>query len=283
MTGFDFLVTSNNHSNDSGLQGVNHTIDVLQSWGFYQTGTFKNQMDRDAFYPLIMYRDDFKIAFLNYTYDTNGIPTTPPSIVNEIDEEQIEADMKMAQLLQPDIIIVLMHWGPEYAIIESKKQDALAKKILNWGADLIIGAHPHVVQPIRAGNVERPDGTKEEILVAYSLGNFISNQTKPKTDGGIIFEIELIKNQKTKKVTLGEHHYIPVWRYIHKDKTGKSTYHAIPISAFENGSESKIEMTKKDINAMNKYAKHVREHLSQSNSTERKIPVSDLEQVLNQK
>ncbi|MEL6923052.1 MAG: CapA family protein, partial [Bacteroidota bacterium] len=112
--GFDLLVTANNHSNDAGKAGVISTIKTVQELGFYQTGTFKNQLDRDVFYPLLVYKNGFKLAFLNYTYDTNKIPTRPPTVVNEIDEALIKADLAEAQQLKPDAIIVVMHWGNEY-------------------------------------------------------------------------------------------------------------------------------------------------------------------------
>jgi len=111
LAGFDMMVTSNNHSNDAGKNGVIETINTLKEYGFYQTGTFKNQKEKDWFYPLIVYKDNFKLAFLNYTYDTNGIPTRPPTVVNLIDSKKIEKDMEMARSLKPDAIIVLMHWG----------------------------------------------------------------------------------------------------------------------------------------------------------------------------
>ncbi|MFK8101267.1 MAG: CapA family protein [Saprospiraceae bacterium] len=274
-SGFDMMVTANNHSNDSGKKGVIHTLDVLQENGFYHTGTFKNQSDRDLYYPLIVYRNGFKLAFLNYTYDTNGLKTKPPTVVNLIEPTQIQKDIQAAQKMKPDAIIVLMHWGLEYRLKESPVQKKLAEQIFAWGADLVIGSHPHVVEPIRTMQVPQKDGSIKEVLVTYSLGNFISNQNKPNTDGGLVFEISLEKDPVSKKVKLGEHHFIPVWRYIHKDKLGKRTYHALPIAAFEQG-DYDLGMTEKDKKAMKKYAQHVRKLLAKSDSTERKITLSEL-------
>jgi len=221
LAGFDMLVTANNHSNDAGKKGVINTISTAKDYGFYQTGTFKNKEDRELHYPLIVYKNDFKIAFLNYTYGTNGIKTKPPTIVNFIDEKLIEADMKLAHELQPDAIIVITHWGKEYKYVENEQQRKLAKKIFDWGADLIVGMHPHVVQPIREMEILQKDSTTKKTLVTYSLGNFISGQKTPNTEGGFMFEITLEKNKKTKKVNLGEHHYIPVWRYVYQDAKKK--------------------------------------------------------------
>jgi poly-gamma-glutamate capsule biosynthesis protein CapA/YwtB (metallophosphatase superfamily) len=132
--GFDLLVTANNHSNDGGLLGLQRTVSTLQERGFYQTGTFIDSSHRAALYPLIVYKGAFKLAFLNYTYGTNGIPTPKPGVVNLIDEKAIQADLAQAKAHQPDAIIVLTHWGAEYQLNENEGQRQLAQKILDWGA-----------------------------------------------------------------------------------------------------------------------------------------------------
>ncbi len=267
--GFDLLVTANNHSNDARKEGVLNTIATLEANGFYQTGTFRNQAERDLYYPLLVYKNGFKLAFLNYTYDTNKIPTTPPTIVNEIDEDLIEKDMKLAKDLNPDAIIVLMHWGSEYHLEESKKQQRLADKIFRWGADLIVGAHPHVIQPIKEYTYPTSDTTSRAVVIPYSLGNFISNQKKPNTDGGLIFEVTLRK-KKEGGIEIQDHHYIPVWRYIHRPKKGKRTYYCLPISVFEQDN-SILELPEEDRDKMNDFAKRMRKHLNKYKGIERKV------------
>ena len=279
LAGFDMLVTANNHSNDAGKKGVINTISTVKDYGFYQTGTFKNQEDRDLYYPLIVYKNGFKIAFLNYTYGTNGIKTRPPVIVNYIDEKLIETDMKLAHQLEPDAIIVITHWGKEYKYVENEKQRKLAKKIFNLGADLIIGMHPHVVQPIRELEILQKDSTYKNALVAYSLGNFISGQTTPNTEGGFIFEITLEKCKETNKVTLGEHHYIPVWRYVYQESKEKNIYFTIPTSPFENGNGTWIGMDKENQKNLNAFANKTRGHLKDSESTERIVTLGELGKV----
>jgi poly-gamma-glutamate capsule biosynthesis protein CapA/YwtB (metallophosphatase superfamily) len=232
--GFDILVTANNHSNDARGPGVVRTLETLREKGFMQTGTFKNQKDRDAFYPLMAYKEGFKLAFLNYTYGTNGIPTEAPSIVNLLDEDQIKADLAEAKARKPHYVIVVVHWGLEYQLQENAEQRRLAKMMIQHGADLIIGAHPHVVQPIKAESVNLADGSEKEAIVVYSMGNFISNQRQPNTDGGIMFQIDLLKDKGSAKVRTGKYGYLPVWRYIHKDANGKITYYALPVNRLLN-------------------------------------------------
>lgn len=275
FSGFDMMVTSNNHSNDAGKLGVVHTIDVLKDYGFYQTGTFKNEEEREWYYPLVLYKNGFKLAFLNYTYDTNGLPTKAPTVVNLIDTTQMKADMEIARALKPDAIIVLMHWGLEYQLNESKKQRRLANQLFEWGADYIIGSHPHVIQPIKDHSVMDGDSLVDHRLAVYSLGNFISNQTKPNTDGGLMFEMTLFKNMQSGEVSPGPHHYIPVWRYIEKDAKGKATYRIVPISAFEG--ENVLKMPANKWKAMLSFARKMRKHLGKYDSFERLITLDDLE------
>ena len=279
VSGFDMMVTSNNHSNDAGKLGVINTVSTLKNYNFYQTGTFKNSEERELFYPLIIYKNGFKLAFLNYTYGTNGLSTKEPTIVNLIDTTLIKNDMTLARQLKPDAIIVIMHWGLEYKLVESSKQRMLSKKIFEWGADLIVGSHPHVVQPIKQNSILQD----KKVVVAYSLGNFISNQTKPNTDGGIMFETELIKDLKTGKVSLGQNHYIPVWRYIHKDLKRKSTFYVVPVSAFENDKTNLLEMTEKNQKAMKNFVTKTRNHLNKYDSSERYINFDVLNVVSNKK
>ncbi len=265
--GFNFLVTANNHSNDGGLDGLINTIKVLDEYDFYHTGTFQNPQERDAFYPLIVYKNNFKLAFLNYTYDTNGLPTRAPSMVNEIKEDLIEADMKVAKALQPDAIIVVMHWGEEYQLLESKKQHDLAQKLANWGADLIVGAHPHVVQPIKTVITTLPDSTIKIVPVVYSMGNFISGQIKAHTDGGIMVEITIQKDQANERIQIQTPEYIPIWRWREKTVAGKTIYRVLPIRPYE-ADASKIGMNATDHAAMLRYARAVRKNLETAQARE---------------
>lgn len=277
QAGFDMLVTANNHSNDAGLEGVVNTIQTLDDLGFYHTGTFQSAEEKEAYYPLIIYKHQFKLAFLNYTYGTNGLKTRSPSIVNLIDEKQIEGDLKTAKALQPDAIIVIMHWGNEYQLIESKEQRDLATKLFDWGADLVIGAHPHVVQPIREQEIARPGAAPKKGLVAYSLGNFISGQRRENTDGGMMLEIDLVKDLSTGETSLDDHNYIPVWRYIRKDRNGKQTFHVLPISSFEEEAADILGMGQTDLDKMMKFAKTTRQHLSRFDSRERRVAIGELQ------
>lgn len=267
--GFDLLVTANNHSNDSHALGVSHTIEVLRDKGFLQTGTFKNRRDRDAFYPLMVYKNGFKIAIVNYTYDTNGVPTQAPTIVNLIDTVQMQADLREAVARKPHYIIAVMHWGLEYQLTENKDQQRLARFLIRNGADMVIGMHPHVVQPIKNERVKMPDGSVKEAIVVYSLGNFISNQQQPNTDGGILFQVDLLKKKGSPEVRVGKQGMIPIWRYIHKSAEGKSTYYALPVQMLERNPAYFKGMSVAAREKMLKFATGVRKRLGWPEITEK--------------
>ena len=120
--GFDLLTTCNNHSNDGLKYGVINTLDVLDTLGIEHTGTFRNQAERDRLYPLIVEKEvdgtTFRLAFINYTYATNGVRTREPCVVNLIEQNQIYKDIVTAKAAKPDLIIAIMHWGKEYKLDE---------------------------------------------------------------------------------------------------------------------------------------------------------------------
>ncbi len=186
--GFNLLMTANNHCLDRGKKGLERTIFMLDSLQIPHAGTYRNISERKQQYPLFISKKGFRIAFLNYTYGTNGIKVAAPNIVNYIDKEIILQDIRTAQVRRPDAIIAIMHWGEEYQSLPNSNQRELADWLLQQGVTHIIGAHPHVIQPMEL----RMNGNQQHVI-AYSLGNFISNMQSPNTDGGLIFTLQLEK------------------------------------------------------------------------------------------
>lgn len=259
--GFDVLVTANNHSNDARGTGVISTVRALDRLKLSHTGTFADVRERDTQYPLILSKNGFRLALLNYTYGTNGVPTDSPTIVNLIDKTSIAVDLERAKSLRPHYIIAFMHWGLEYQLNENAEQRDLAAFLARNGADLIIGSHPHVVQPVRQERTFTPESPDKNVVVVYSLGNYISNQLKPHTDGGIMFEVELLKKEGADKAETGKNGIIPVWRYIHKDSAGKTTYIAVPIVRAEADPELVPDMAPAARTAMLQFAADLRKRI----------------------
>jgi poly-gamma-glutamate synthesis protein (capsule biosynthesis protein) len=185
-------------------------------------GSYYDKAQRDSIYPLIIEQKGLKIALLNCTYGTNGLPVTHPNIVNLIDTAQIKEDIKKAGESGADLEIMAIHWGEEYELRANETQRDPATFLVNQGIDAIIGAHPHVVQ-----NFETLLSENREIPVYYSLGNSISNQREPHTNGGIM--VKLLINVNTKQII--DHSYLPV--YVYKGKlNGVYQYHLIPTTDF---------------------------------------------------
>ncbi len=203
--GFNVLVTANNHSLDRGKSGLERTIQLIDSLKVPHAGTYINADEREKKYPLLLEKNGFRIALLNYTYGTNGIPVTPPNIVNYIDTAIIAKDIEESKAMKPDAIIACMHWGIEYQSLPDKEQKFLANWLIEKGVNHIIGSHPHVVQPIE---VRTDSLTNDKHLVVYSLGNYISNMSARRTDGGLMVRVELVKDST---VRLNDCEYSLVW------------------------------------------------------------------------
>jgi poly-gamma-glutamate synthesis protein (capsule biosynthesis protein) len=248
--GFDILVNANNHALDRGQNGLERTIEQLDQRDLIQTGTFDHPSRRKSHYPLVVEKNGIRIALLNYTYGTNGLKDTPPAIVNRIDKVQIQSDLEKAATAEPDFILVCIHWGSEYQLNENSQQRDLASHMFRHGADAVIGSHPHVVQPIR--------GEEAGNLVVYSMGNLISNQRDRYRDGGILFELELVKGINGPKI--GSHAYLPVW--VWKPGTKKGTSFTLVPANMETTSVSQLGMSSEDESLMTRFLDDTRIRLS---------------------
>lgn len=227
--GLDILVTSNNHSCDRGGKGIVRTLDILDSMSIIHTGTFRNIDERNSNYPLIIENDCMRIAILNYTYGTNGLPYPAPTIVNMIDRELMKADLELAKSKNVDKIIVVTHWGSEYKLQPVQYQIDNGKFLFDNGADIIIGGHPHVLEKMVWEKSKTVD--EQEKLIVYSLGNFVSNQRKRYTDGGAMFKMTLKKEGSS--TSIKNCGYFLTWVYTPIEK-GKKQYYVLPASQYEN-------------------------------------------------
>jgi hypothetical protein len=235
QSGFDALVTANNHCVDRGKSGLERTITMLDSFNIPHTGTFVDTLSRMNDSPLILEKNGFKIALLNYTYGTNGIPVPKGSIVNLLDTALMRRDIEKAKSLLPDIIIVFTHWGLEYQGLPTKNQVALTEFCFKIGAHMVIGAHPHVIQPMEW----RKDANQ---FVAYSLGNFVSGQRKRYTDGGSMAYIELQKIQFTpdsSTTTIDSAGYYLQW--VHRTPDKYKDYYIYPAHTLEHDTVGHIK------------------------------------------
>jgi poly-gamma-glutamate capsule biosynthesis protein CapA/YwtB (metallophosphatase superfamily) len=272
--GIKYLVTANNHASDRGTEGIEGTIHRLDSLGIDHTGTFLNRTARDSLNPLMIKKSSFSIALLNYTYGTNDLNIPAPLIINMLDRNLIASDIKKAKGKNPDLVILFLHWGNEYDTIPSKAQHELADYFFSLGADLIIGSHPHVLQKMVW--VKSNKSSPRDRITVYSLGNFISNQQKPKTDGGSMVRIDLVKSGRTVSVLNAGYYltwvYTPIINYEIK-------LYILPCAEFENNSDFFTDQ--RDYLRMMKFVNDSRSLLQKQNINFTEYIFKDSKWVLN--
>lgn len=213
-TGFDIVSTANNHSMDTELEGVFSTMEAAKEAGLDYVGSFKDKSDRILFKEV----KGIKLAFLAYTYGCNGRENliVPREEVENLgylsDEDQIKKDIGRAKAQGADFVIVYPHWGIEYQSMPNEAQITLGRKMIDWGADLVIGNHPHVVEPVEVYQAE--DGRKG--LIAYALGNFISyqnyeNSKDIRVEHSLALEIDLEKDMTSGNKKIADVKLHPIW------------------------------------------------------------------------
>lgn len=228
--GFNVVATSNNHTLDSRLDGVVSTIDAIEARGLSVFGTHKEDTDD----ILVKEVDGIKVAFLSYTYGFNGLEVqyTPEQIkqyLEPMDEIEMEKDIRKAEEIA-DITVVYPHWGNEYHREPSEYQVELAHKMVDWGADLILGSHPHVIQP---SEIVQKDGLDKFII--YSMGNFVSNQRTETLDNhyteqGVLLEFVIEKNADEAAV-IKDVSLHPTW--VNRQRVdGRLSYQILPTAKF---------------------------------------------------
>lgn len=189
--GFDMMLTANNHTLDRRDKGLHTTIDSLDAAGITHIGTYHDLAARDSIVPFVKDISGIKVGFLNYTYGTNGITVQGDAVVDFIDRDLMKRDIAAVRKAGAEIVTVAVHWGDEYHLVENSSQRALADFLVSEGVDLIIGGHPHVIQPME---VRHNDELDKDVLVVYSLGNFISNMKTRDTRGGAIVKVSLVRD-----------------------------------------------------------------------------------------
>lgn len=211
--GIDILTTANNHCLDKGYTGLERTLNVLDEYGIDHTGTSRSEEEQNTI--LMKDLNGIKTAFLCYTYGTNGIPI--PSgreySVNLIDKDFIKEQLDKAKEEGAELIVVSMHWGAEYRLKPTTEQEDLAEFLIKNGADVILGNHSHVPEPMEMKTVTLDDGTTREGFVIYSMGNFFSAQTDNYTRDTLILNVEVRKNGATGEITIDKATYTPVYVY----------------------------------------------------------------------
>ena len=240
--GIDVLSTAGNHCLDKGFSGLSNTLNVLDSARISHTGTARTEEERDT----ILFKDvnGIKVAFISYTYGTNGIPIPDGKdfCVNLIDRDLIKKDIESAKSQNADVIIACMHWGIEYQTTQNAEQEELANFLFQNGVDIILGNHPHVLQPMEKKTITLEDGTVKDCFVIYAFGNFICDQNAENTRNSIILNIDITKNTDG-KISIDNIDYVPTYMYKNPNlsiRKMKVLDIEKTISNYENGTNTSI-------------------------------------------
>ena len=217
--GFDVVLHSTNHALDKGAKGVENT---LEFWKKYPDITVLGINESIEKQNSITYleKNNIKFALLNYTDSTNGIakPYGKEYLVNTVNEERIKNDLAIAEQ-NAEFTIVFMHWGTEYSLKETEFQTNLATMMCENGADLILGSHPHVLEPVKW--VEAENGNKA--LVYYSLGNYVSRQKEANNLLGGMASVKISRN-KDDSLYIKEASIMPIVTHYNTNSRGFRVY-----------------------------------------------------------
>ena len=210
--GVDIISLAGNHALDYGYTGLCRTIDVLDDAGISHLGTYKTAEEQEQL--LIKNVKGVNIAFINYTYGTNGIPVPSGKeyCVNLIDKDLIKKQIQQAKGQKVDIIVACMHWGTEYRTTANSEQKELADFLFENGVDIILGNHPHVLEPMEKRTITLEDGTEKEVFVVYALGNFTADQRDEITRDSAILNLTITKNIDG-KISIDKVDYVPIYMY----------------------------------------------------------------------
>ncbi len=247
--GVDMLLTANNHSYDTSLAGMKRTVNVVNDMGLQHTGTRLSDSDPRF---LVNNVNGVKIGMMCYTYETqsstagrkalNGIllsaeagPLINSFNYNKLNEFYSDAEKSIAQMKNQgaDAIVFFVHWGNEYQTYTNSYQQKMAQKLCELGVDVIVGGHPHVIQPFDT----LVSSTGHETICIYSIGNALSNQRRKlissapngHTEDGMIFSVSFEKYSDG-TVLISDVNILPTWVDL-KTVNGKKVYDIIPLDA----------------------------------------------------
>lgn len=218
-SGIDLFLLANNHILDRGKHGLLNTIDVYEKMGSKYIGAYRSQEDEHILNPVMFNAKGIRVAFINFTYGTNGFAVPEPCKVNLMDSIHVKESIARAKEMGADIIICTPHWGEEYQLHPSYNQKKWARMLQREGVKIIVGTHPHVPQSAEIS----PDN-----ILFYSLGNYISNQSNPSyTQLELMVTISIAKNFLNGTTTILEPEYEFLWCF--KKNEFEPDYTVVPV------------------------------------------------------
>lgn len=231
QAGFDALSTANNHCLDSGVGGINETLDTMKEFEINSFGTNK----KNTFKSKILNVKGVKVGLISFTDTLNGMDSLingKEFMVNTFSDDFTKAIKELKE--NSDVVIVYPHWGVEYNHIAGQRQEELKNQLIEAGADIILGSHPHVLQNAEDFEV---NGTRK--FVIYSMGNALSNQRQEfvhheGVETGCMVKINISKNNDTGKTEIKDINVMPTYvnRYW---EGGKLVYNIVKLEDYKDG------------------------------------------------
>lgn len=183
--GIDLIALANNHCCDRLYGGIVATTQALDRRQLRRIGAYRSAWDCEQNRVQYFSHEGINLAFVNFTYGTNGIPVPKGAVVDLLDEETMARVLSSVDFSRIDCLVAIVHWGNEYERCPNAEQLRVERFLREQGVDIIIGSHPHVVQ--------RFDVDASHGVTLYSLGNFVSNQQRRYCDGGLVATIDITK------------------------------------------------------------------------------------------
>lgn len=249
--GFDLVTTANNHILDKGEEGALRTIDVLEKTGLNHTGSYKNDNDRKKNHVKIIESQGLRFAVLSYTYGANNIDISQltdgrysylTSVISGTEgktfeklKQNVYQDFQEAKAMEPDIIMVLPHIGTQFSNEIDREQEVWTEIFRENGADIILGDHPHVVEPVV---IEKHDD--KNVFTAYCPGNFANIYRENQGDTSMLVDIYI--DRKNKEIIGGS--IVPLYTHARAD----GNYRAVPVYEMLNNASLRAQLTTDDIN-----------------------------------
>ena len=265
-SGFDMLLTANNHTFDTQTQGFFRTQEVIRNHGLDYTGTISNAADHNF---LVKEINGIRIGMICYTYETNADPdkvalNVGPTLSKDIEalintfyktdvdtyRKNLEADLVAMRAAGAEAIVLYMHWGEEYKLEHDSNQKTMAQVACDLGVDVIVGGHPHVVQPMELlSNTNNPE---QKTICLYSTGNTLSNQRQGNlpsyiktahTEDGVLFSFDFVKYDDG-TVRVENVDLVPLWVNMYTSSaTGKVVYDILPLDPAVEDWKSALDLT----------------------------------------
>lgn len=249
--GVDMFTLANNHILDGFFEGLEKTVESVDERGFDRVGAFATLEDSQQ--PLVKEIGGIKFGFLAYTKDVNENDKRIDSAqaaycVKRLDGADFQADVQALRDLGAEVVICMPHWGEEGKRSVSSECKQLAQEMVNAGVDIILGSHPHVVLPINVGPME-VNGQEKDVLIAWSMGNFISYMAAQYMDSGIIVDFTVSRDE-TGKISIHDVGYVPVYVWGNTER-----FHLICSGDFY--SDKPDQMSSSDFKRMKQSVKEI--------------------------